>query len=107
MHGEGAAVKDPRWGDIDRQKALVYTSALSTICVKSKSLNYWVLSCQIYAFGHIFDMFHYCQFIYMQWLQHLLKITDTDSPCEIKAFSYGIPHVFLLTAGVYNLYYQK
>lgn len=25
LHGEGEAVKDPRWGAIDRQKALKYT----------------------------------------------------------------------------------
>lgn len=39
LHG-GEAIKDLRWGAIDRQKALAYALALSSICAKSESLNY-------------------------------------------------------------------
>lgn len=64
----------------------------------------------MYVFDHIFDMFHYCQFIYIiytQWWQRLLKIIDTDSPCEIKALTYGITHASLLTAGIYHIDHQR
>lgn len=60
-------MKDPGWG---RQKALVYTSLFVTCAyAQSECLNFCLVGL-MYVFGHVFDMFHYCQFICFIYTQH-------------------------------------